>query len=112
MTQLVITLPDEVAERAKEAGLLSDSAIQNLLEDAMRRQAGRQLLEVAGRLLAAAIPPMTDDEILAEVAAVRAPETIEARLSRKAAVADNAFFPAQSMGQMSREQRHNLLYRD
>jgi hypothetical protein len=61
MTQLVITLPDEVAERAKEAGLLSDSAIKNLLEDAMRRQAGRQLLEVAGRLHAAAIPPMTDE---------------------------------------------------
>jgi len=72
MIQLVFTLPDEVAERAKEAGLLSDSAIQTLLEDAMRRQVGSQLLEVAGRLHAAAIPPMTDDEILAEVAAVRA----------------------------------------
>jgi hypothetical protein len=52
---------------------------------------------------------------LAEKAArerrVKAPtETIEARLTRKAAVADGKSFPAKSLGQISRERRHKLLY--
>ena len=72
MTELVVKLPDELAQRAKNAGLLTDSAIQRLLEEAMRREAGRKLLEVARRVQAAGIPPMTMDEIQAEVEAVRA----------------------------------------
>lgn len=40
MTEWVLRLPDELAQRARNAGLLSDSAIQRLLEDAMRGQAG------------------------------------------------------------------------
>jgi hypothetical protein len=71
MTKLVIKLPDEVAQRAKRAGLLTDSAIQELLEDAMRRQAGNRLLEVAERIHAAGIEPMSMEEIDAEVKAVR-----------------------------------------
>ncbi len=72
MTEVTVTLPDELAARASDAGLLSDGAIQALLEDAMRRRAGRRLLEVAAQIHAAAIPPMTDAEIAAEVAATRA----------------------------------------
>lgn len=72
MTELVVKLPDELAQRAQRAGLLSDSAIQRLLEDAMRRQAGLRLLKAAARVQAAGIPPMDDDEVVAEVKAVRA----------------------------------------
>lgn len=72
MTELVVKLPDELAQRAQRAGLLSDSAIQRLLEDAMRREAGHKLLEAASRVHAAGIPPMSDEEIVAEVEAVRA----------------------------------------
>lgn len=72
MTELVVTLPDELAQRAKYAGLLSDSAIQQLLEEAMRRDAGRELLAVADRVRAAGIAPMSMQEINAEVKAVRA----------------------------------------
>ena len=39
MTEWVLKLPDELAQRAMNAGLLSDSSIQRLLEDAMRREA-------------------------------------------------------------------------
>jgi len=39
MTAVQITLPDALAQRARGEGLLSDDAIQRLLEDAMRRQA-------------------------------------------------------------------------
>ncbi len=72
MTELIVKLPDEVARRAKNAGLLSNSAIQRLLEDAMRREAGRKLLQVAERIRGAGIEPMSDDEIVAGVKAVRA----------------------------------------
>jgi hypothetical protein len=48
MTEWVLRLPDELAQRAMNAGLLSDSAIQRLLEDAMRREA--------------VVAPATDDE--------------------------------------------------
>lgn len=72
MTELVVTLPDELAQRAKNAGLLSDKAIQRLLEEAMRREAGRKLVQVVERVHAAAIAPMSDAEIVAEVKAVRA----------------------------------------
>jgi len=72
MTLIQIKLPDELAQRASSAGLLSDDAIQQLLEDAMRRQAGRALLDVARQIQAAGIPPMSDEEIVAEVKAVRA----------------------------------------
>ena len=72
MTELVVKLPDELAQRAKSAGLLTDSAIQRLLEEAMRREAGQRLLQVAQRLQAAGVEPMSEDEIVAEVKAARA----------------------------------------
>lgn len=72
MTELVVKLPDELARRAKNAGLLTDGAIQRLLEEAMRREAGRKLLAIAERVHAAGIAPMSDEEIVAEVKAVRA----------------------------------------
>ena len=72
MTKIEIELPDELAQRARSAGLLSDGAIQRLIEDAIRRQAGRRFLEVAQRVHEAGIPPMSMEEIDAEVKAVRA----------------------------------------
>ncbi len=72
MTELVVQLPDELAQRAKNAGLLSDSAIARLLDEAVRREAGRKLLAVAQRVHAAGIAPMSMEEISAEVKAVRA----------------------------------------
>jgi hypothetical protein len=72
MATIEIELPDELAQRAKSAGLLSDSAIQGLLEDAIRRQSGRMLLDVARGIHAANIPDMSDEDVVAEVKAVRA----------------------------------------
>lgn len=72
MTTIEIMLPDELAQRAKSAGLLSDSAIQLLLEDAIRRRAGRALLEVAKRIHEAGVEPLSTAEIDAEVKAYRA----------------------------------------
>lgn len=72
MTQVTVSLPDDIAQRARNAGLLSDAAIRQLLEDAMRREAGRELLRLADEIRAAGIAPMSDEEIVAEVKAYRA----------------------------------------
>ena len=61
--QITLDLPDEVARRAKEAGLLTVEAVQKLLEEAMRRAAGQKLLSMAERLHTAGIPPMTEGEL-------------------------------------------------
>ncbi len=84
MTTLTIDLPDNIAKEARDAGLLTPDALAQLLKEAMRRQAGRRLLDVARRIQAADIPPMSDEDIIAEVKAVRAER--RARQAR----ADNA----------------------
>jgi hypothetical protein len=72
MTELKVTLPDRLAREAREAGLLSPKAIQRLLREAMRRRAAsREFLSVADRVAAAGIAPMSEEEIQAEIDAVR-----------------------------------------
>ena len=72
VTKIEIRLPDDLAQRARSAGLLSDSAIRELLEDAMRRRAGHRLMAAAGQLHEAGIPAMSDEDLVGEVRAVRA----------------------------------------
>jgi hypothetical protein len=72
MTTLTIDLPDNIAKQAKDAGLLTPETLAQLLKEAVRRQAGRRLLDAAKRIQAAGIPPMSDEEIIAEVKVVRA----------------------------------------
>ena len=88
MMELMVRLPDDLAQRARTAGLLTDSAIQQLLEKAMRREAGRRLLQVAEQLHAAGAPPMSEEEIVAEVKASHA-ERAERR-AREASHAQGA----------------------
>ncbi len=71
MTTIEIHLPDDLAQSAERAGLLSDQAIRHLLEDAIRRRAGRALVDVARDIHAADVQPMSMDEVDAEVKAVR-----------------------------------------
>lgn len=72
MTELTVNLPDDLARKAQEAGLLTQQGIERVLREALRREAGRQLLEISKRLQAADIPPVSMEEIQAEVDAVRA----------------------------------------
>jgi len=62
---------------------------------------------IAGTVLLTDVPPR-------KTATKRGPlpmtETIEARLDRKASIADDRTFATKSLGQRSREQRHKLLY--
>jgi cytochrome P450 len=74
MTTLEVTLnlPDQIAQEAQRAGLLSGQAIERLIEEAVRREAGKKLLDAMQRLREANVPPLTEEEIAEEVKAVRA----------------------------------------
>lgn len=69
--EVKLDLPENLAKAAKDAGLLTPQALEGLLWDAVRRKATDELFEVADRMAAARIPPMTMEEIQAEVDAVR-----------------------------------------
>lgn len=71
MTKVQVELPDTLATEAKAAGLLTSETIERLLREAVRSKAVDELFEMADRLAAANIPPMTMAEIQAEVDAVR-----------------------------------------
>ena len=66
-----VSLPDTLANEAQAAGLLTSQAIERLLREAVRSKAVHELFETADRLAAANIPPMTMEEIQAEVDAIR-----------------------------------------
>ena len=72
MTTITIELPDELAEEARSRGLLAAGAVEAMIRDALRRRAGKELLDAANELAAAECPPMTLEEIQKEVDAVRA----------------------------------------
>jgi len=73
MTRIQIELPDATAQAAQDAGLLTPEALLRMLNDALRRRhAADALLSIADRVAAAGIPPMSMEEINAEVNAARA----------------------------------------
>ncbi len=69
--EVKLNLPDQIALEAQRAGLLSGPAIERLIEEAVRREAGKKLLDAMQRLREANVPPLTEEEIDAEVKAVR-----------------------------------------
>ena len=68
---ITIELPDELAEEARSHGLLAAGAVEAMIREALRRRAGKELLEASDKLAAAKFPPMTMVEIQEEVDAVR-----------------------------------------
>ena len=73
--EVKLNLPDQIAQEAKRAGLLNGRAIERLIEEAVRREAGNKLLDAMQRLREANVPPLTEEEIAQEV--------IDARATRK-----------------------------
>lgn len=72
MTTLQIELPDNTAQAARAAGLLTPQALDRLLTQALRqREAANSLLLIADRVAAAGIAPMSMQEINTEVKAAR-----------------------------------------
>jgi hypothetical protein len=72
MTRIQMDLPDLIAQDAQAAGLLTPQALERLLSNALARQrAANYLMSIADEVTAAGIPPMSMEEITAEVKATR-----------------------------------------
>ena len=69
--ELKLNLPDGLVKQAKGAGLLTPKAIERLLREAIRRKAFDDFLAVADRIEAADVPPLSMEEINAEIKAYR-----------------------------------------
>jgi len=72
MTTVQITLPDELAQKAASAGLLSPEAMELMLREQLRRRAGEALRAMWERMPADELTPEIEQEIVDEVRAVRA----------------------------------------
>jgi hypothetical protein len=71
--EVTLTLSDQLAKAAQRAGLLTGSAIERLIEQALQREAGRELLDAMQRLRDAPGPALTEADIAAAVTAARQP---------------------------------------
>ena len=72
MTELTLNLPDNLAKEAAQAGLLSAGEIERLLREEIRRRSVGELFEAMDRMAAVEGELMTEEEIQAEIDAVRA----------------------------------------
>ena len=72
MTTVQISLPDQLAQEAQNAGLLSQEAIEQMVREAVRRRALGELDAAMQRAAAAPGSAMTPDEIQQEIRAARA----------------------------------------
>ena len=72
MTELTVKLPDELAKQIRAAGLLDAAAVERLFREALRKQAAGELFSALDEIQAAKLPPMTEEEIQAEIDAARA----------------------------------------
>jgi hypothetical protein len=79
MTTVQIDLPDELAQNAQQAGLLTSAALARLLADALCSRALVLLDSALAALDADPLPPMSEEEIQAEIDAYRAERRAAAR---------------------------------
>ena len=72
MTSVQINLPDDLAQKAASAGLLSAEAMEAMLREQLRRHAGQALRAMWQRAPQENLTPKIDQEIVEEVRKVRA----------------------------------------
>ena len=74
MTTLEVTLelPDSLAKEAQQAGLLAPEELERLVREALRAKRVERLSMVREKLAAEPLPPMTPEEIQAEIEVYRA----------------------------------------
>ena len=70
MQQVTVTLPDDIAQQAQQAGLLKPDALASMLVEAMRQRRADRLLATMDKL-AELTPPLSETEIDAEIQAAR-----------------------------------------
>ena len=72
MTTVEITLPDDLAQKATQAGLLSSSAVEAMLREQLQRRAGETLQALWQHMPQEELTPELEQEIVDEVRKVRA----------------------------------------
>lgn len=70
--ELKVNLPDSLAKEAQQAGLLAPEELARLVREALRAKRIEQLAEAREMLRTNPLPPMTPEEIQAEIDAYRA----------------------------------------
>lgn len=68
--ELKLRLPDSLVREAEASGLLTPQGLEALLREEVQRRRVAQLFESVDRL--AALPPLTEAEVEAEIQAARA----------------------------------------
>ena len=95
MTTLELTLPDSLAREAREAGLLKPERLETLLRSALRESAVERLFGAMDKMAAHDYPPpMTAEEIQAEIVAARRERRGQSRVNagrEKTVSADEMF---------------------
>lgn len=71
MTEVTVTLPDDLVQQARQAGLLRPEALAALLREAMRERRLERLFATMDKL-SELEPPLSEEEIAAEIVAARA----------------------------------------
>ncbi|MBN1238862.1 MAG: hypothetical protein JXB36_10195 [Gammaproteobacteria bacterium] len=71
MTEVTVTLPDDLVQQARQAGLLRPEALAALLRDAMRERRIERLFATMDKL-SELEPSLSEEEIAAEIDAARA----------------------------------------
>jgi hypothetical protein len=73
MTTVQITLPDQLAQEAEQAGLLSSESLEELLRRQLKARAAEQLFAAMDKMSAVeTVPYMSPEEIAEEIKAMRA----------------------------------------
>ena len=70
--ELKLSLPDQLAKEARAAGLLTPEEIERLVREALRARRAEHLDKIREQLASDPLPPMTAEEIQAEIDAYRA----------------------------------------
>ena len=70
--ELTLTLPASLAREAEDQGLLTSPMLEALLRAEVQRRRVAQVFEAADRLAALPLAPLSEDEVEAEIHAVRA----------------------------------------
>lgn len=72
MTTVQITLPDQLAQEAQRAGLLSQPALERLLREQLQTQRQDSFFAAMGRMEPVTEPPaMSPEEVAEEIRAMR-----------------------------------------
>jgi Arc/MetJ family transcription regulator len=72
MTTVQINLPDQLAQEAQRAGLLTSAALERMLREYLKTRRTDELFAAMDRMAAVEVPAMTPEEISEELHAMRA----------------------------------------